>query len=361
MLRDTVRDYFGEAFPLTRLMDFANSDRTYDRALWDQLSNKMELVGLAVPENLGGSGYSLYETCVVLSEMGRVLCPSPFFASTVLACEALLATDDETFQAEVIPQLVKGDLTGTLAGMNPKGWFGEDLVVRAESGGDGWKLSGVDSTVLDAATADVVLVLARTADGPELFAVQRESTGVHLESLDGIDFTRPIGRLTLDGAPARRIGSPGVGNVVLERIRLVVPVCQAAEQVGAAERCLEIAVEHAKGRKQFGKPIGSFQAVKHHCASVLLAVEAAKWTALYGAWSVANDLPDRVPVAAMTQASCSDALQRASENLIQVLGGIGYTWEHPAHAYFRRAVASREIFGSVAAQRESVAAAYLDR
>jgi alkylation response protein AidB-like acyl-CoA dehydrogenase len=342
-------------------MDFANADRTYDSALWQQLSSKMELVGLAVPEKLGGSGYSVYETCVVLAEMGRVLCPSPFFASAVLASEALLATDDATFQAEVIPRLVQGDLAGTVAGLGTSGWFSDDLAFRAARGPDGWTLSGADGAVVDVSTAGLLVVFATTDEGPEVFVLEPESDGVEAVARDGIDFTRPIGRLTLQNAPARMVGSVGSGTSALRRLRLVVPVCQAAEQVGAAERCLEMAVEHAKGRVQFGQPIGSFQAVKHQCASVLLAVEAAKWTALYGAWSVANDLPDRHTVAAMTQSSCTEALQLAASTLIQVLGGIGYTWEHPAHMYFRRATASRELFGSVAAHREQVAAAYLDR
>jgi alkylation response protein AidB-like acyl-CoA dehydrogenase len=361
MLRDTVRDYFHEAFPATKLMDFANSDRTYDTSLWQQLSSKMELVGLAIPESHGGSGYSIYETCVVLGEMGRVLCPSPFFATAVLASEALLASDDEEFQSQVIPQLVRGELTGTVAGLGASGWFGSDLAFAAVAGPDGWVLSGLDHAVVDGGTAGVLVVLANTDNGPELFVVQPDSGGVSIAPRDGIDFTRPIARLTLRDTPARMVGSAGSGKAALDRLRLIVPVCQAAEQVGAAERCLELAVEHAKGRVQFGQPIGSFQSVKHQCASVLLAVEAAKWTALYGAWSVANDLPDRHTVAAMTQSSCTEALQLAASTLIQVLGGIGYTWEHPAHMYFRRSTASRELFGSVAAHRESVAAAYLDR
>lgn len=361
MLRDTVRDFFSEAFPSAKLLDFANSDRTYDSALWKQLSSKMELAGLAIPESLGGSGYSIYETCVVLAEMGRVLCPSPYFASAVLTAEAVLATGDEDFAAHVIPHIAEGDLTGTVAGIGASGWNGGDLAFSASAESGGWVLSGTDNTVLDAGTAGLLTVFATTDTGPELFVVQRDSPGVSVDVHDGIDFTRPIGRLSLDNASARMVGTTGSGAAALERIRLIVPVCQAAEQVGVAERCLEMAVEHARGRVQFGQPIGSFQSIKHQCASALMAIEAAKWTALYAAWSVATDLPDRHEVAAITQASSSDALQLAASTLIQVLGGIGYTWEHPAHLYFRRATASRELFGSVAARREAVAATYLDR
>jgi alkylation response protein AidB-like acyl-CoA dehydrogenase len=362
MLASTVREFFDDVLPLSALVaSVSASGGNYDPNLWRQLT-RLDLTGLAVPEGLGGSGFSAFELCIVLTEMGRALYPGPFFATTVLALEALLATEDQGVQAEVVPRLAAGELTGTAAGLGSSTWSLASVEFTASPDAAGsWTVDGVDQAVVDANTADVIVLLARTATDPVVcLLLDPAAGGVQIERRDSVDLTRPLSRLTLAGAAARQIGTPETARAVHERLRRLVPVCQAAEQIGAAERCLEIAVSHAKQRTQFGQQIGSFQAIKHHCSSVLLANEAARWTALYASWAVAEDLAGADTISHIAQAASSAALFKAATNTIQVLGGTGYTWEHPAHLFLRRATASRQLFGSIETHRELVAASYLD-
>ncbi|MFC4945783.1 acyl-CoA dehydrogenase family protein [Pseudonocardia sp. GCM10023141] len=352
-LRSVLRSFLGASDP-------ASEPDPRDPVSWQRLARDLDLVGLAVPESLGGSGAGLVEVAVVMGEMGRVLYGGPFL-SAVLALEALCHGTDAAAgpdTAELVRQIVAGEALGTVIGPVLAG----ASTMRADRSDAGWVGSGQADHVLDGDVADVFVVLAETPDGPGWFVVDRRvpaSVGVEVEDRPSLDPTRPLPTVRLAGVALRPLSPPGGAAALLDRLLAVGAVVLAAEQVGAAERCLEMAVEHATRREQFGRPIGSFQAVKHRCADMLLAVEAAKWAALHAAWSVQELDADAARVAGITKAAASDAFTQAAGGLIQVLGGIGYTWEHPAHRYFRRAVASRELFGAPDVHRARVAAAML--
>jgi alkylation response protein AidB-like acyl-CoA dehydrogenase len=292
----------------------------------------------------------------VLEEMGRVLLPSPYFATVALAGQALTASGDHAAQARWLPSIADGSLTATLALAEASGsWQLADVATAAARSGEDWTLSGTKMFVIDGDTADLVLIVARTEAGPGLFAVRGDEPGVARTRLDTLDPTRRLARLDLDGAVARRVGPGGDASAYLRTVLDLAAVALVAEQVGGAQMCLDTAVEYAKIRVQFDRPIGSFQAIKHKCADMLLQVESAR-SAAYHAASVAADDSTALPVAAaLAAAYCSHAFTRAAEENIQIHGGIGYTWEHDAHLYLKRAKSSEQLFGDPAMHRARLA------
>ena len=234
-------------------------------------------------------------------------------------------------------------------------WEPDAVEVAATGSGDDWTLTGTKSYVLDGATADLLLVTARTPAGISLFAVSADATGLTRTSLGTLDLTRKQARVEFAGTPARLVGTDGQAAALLTAVLDVAAIGLAAEQVGGAARVLEMSVEYAKIRVQFGRPIGSFQAIKHKCADMLLEVESAKSAAYYGLWAVATD-SDEVPmVASLAKAYCSDAYMHCTSENIQIHGGIGFTWEHPAHLYFKRAKTDQLLFGDPTYHREQLA------
>lgn len=356
-LRSTVRAFLEGTASLALLMRRLDSADGYDEVVWNRIATELELTGLAVPEEYGGSGFSLLETCIVLGEMGRVLYDGPFFASSVLATTALLASDDEDAKREYLPQLARGTLLGTVVGAGAERTGAESVAVKASrTTAGGWVLDGRASHVIDGDRAGVLIVPAAGDDGLDCFVVDGDADGLSKASLPAMDLTRPLAEMVFAEVPARRLGGAGCGEVVAGRVAEIGSVCLAAEQMGAAEVCVEMAVEYAKQRHQFGRPIGSFQAIKHRCASVHVAVEAAKSSALYAGWAASGGVGDIAVIAGTTKACCSEAFYLAATSAIQVHGGIGFTWEHPAHLLLRRAVSSREFFGSPAFHRQRVGA-----
>ena len=229
------------------------------------------------------------------------------------------------------------------------------ITMEATNSGDGYTLSGTKSFVLDGATANLILVAARTNGKVSLFAVDGDASGLTRTPLSTMDQTRKQAKLDFDNTPARLIGTEGEGASVLDKVFDLIVVGLAAEQVGGAQKVLEMAVEYAKVRVQFGRPIGSFQAIKHKCADMLLEVESAKSAAYYGLWC-ASELNDELPsVASLAKAYCSEAYFHAAAENIQIHGGIGFTWEHPAHLYFKRAKSSELLFGDPTYHREKLA------
>ena len=310
------------------------SEEGHDPAVWRQLADQLGLPGIAVPEKYGGSGGGPVELGIVLEEMGRVLLPSPFFATVALAGQTLAVSGDDAAKSRWLPGIADGSLTATLAIAEESGQPAD-----IESGGT---LSGTKLFVIDGHTADLLLVVARTG----LFAVEGSAPGVTRTRLETLDPTRRLARIDFDGAPAVRIGDA----LPHQALDLAV-VALAAEQVGGAQACLDMAVGHAKVRVQFGRPIGTFQAIKHKCADMLLAVEAAR-SAAYHAASAGDELPVAASVAG---AYCSAAFTQVAKENIQIHGGIGYTWEHDAHLYLKRAKASEQLFGAPAAHRARLA------
>jgi alkylation response protein AidB-like acyl-CoA dehydrogenase len=229
------------------------------------------------------------------------------------------------------------------------------VALAATSTGDGWRLDGHKTYVLDGCLAQVILVVARSDAGVSLFAVVGSAPGLTRSSMPTMDQTRKQARLVFSSVPARLVGADGGGWPVVSRALDFAAIALAAEQVGGAQRVLEMSVEYAKTRVQFGRPIGSFQAIKHKCADMLLAVESAKSAAYYAAWAAAEDNSEVPVMASLAKAFCSEAYFQAAADNIQIHGGIGFTWDHPAHLYFKRAKSSELIFGDPAYHRELLA------
>jgi alkylation response protein AidB-like acyl-CoA dehydrogenase len=384
-LRDSVRDFLAAKSGEQRVRAAIETERGYDEDLWQQMAEQLSLPGLALPEEYGGDGFTFTELQVVLEELGRALTPSPFFASVVLAAGAILATGDDVAAKAYLPGIASGKTTATLAVAESAGlWSFDELTTSArpaegastDAGGTAgvgsWLLTGTKQFVLHGATADLFIVAAHTEEGPAFFAVQpgnpagstvndavnrsrdgmvgRASTTrstLTRTALKTLDLTRPMATLEFAETPATLIGAPGTAGRALDDVLDRAMTALAAEQAGAARACLEASAAYARERHQFGRPIGSFQAVKHKCADMLVKVELAQAAATEAARAAAGD-PDAAPLpqaAAVAHAVCSESLMFVAAENIQVHGGIGFTWEHPAHLYFRRAKASQLMFG----------------
>jgi alkylation response protein AidB-like acyl-CoA dehydrogenase len=364
-LRKIVRSFLESKSPESAVREQMETEVGFDRAVWAQMAEQMGLQGLHIPEQFGGSGFTYVELGIVLEEMGRALLCAPFLSTVVLAANALLLSGDDAAKKDYLPGIASGETIATVAFTEPSGrWDESGIEMQAAKSAEGYTLTGTKMYVLDGHTADLILVLARTGSsghrpdpgaGISLFAVDGEADGLTRTPLSTMDQTRKQARLDFDGTPARLIESEGIGWDFMARVLDLVAVGLAAEQVGGAQKVLEMAVEYAKVRVQFGRPIGSFQAIKHKCADMLLEVESAKSAAYYGMWCAA-EMDDELPsVASMAKAYCSEAYFHAAAENIQIHGGIGFTWEHPAHLYFKRAKSSELLFGDPTYHRELLA------
>jgi alkylation response protein AidB-like acyl-CoA dehydrogenase len=355
-LRKTVRAFLEAKSAETAVREQMETDNGYDAAVWGQMGEQLGLQGLAIPEEFGGSGYSFVELGIVLEEQGRALLCAPFFSTVVLAANTLLHSGDDAAKAAFLPGIASGETIATLAFTEPSGkWDESGITTEATASGDGWTLNGVKSFVLDGHIASLIIVAARTAKGVSLFTVAGDAAGLTRTSLSTMDQTRKQAKLEFAGTPATLLGTEGEGWAVLSTVLDLAAVGLAAEQVGGAQKVLEQAVEYAKVRVQFGRPIGSFQAIKHKCADMLLEVESAKSAAYYGLWCAAEQNDELPSVASLAKAYCSEAYFHATAENIQIHGGIGFTWEHPAHLYFKRAKSSELLFGDPTYHRELLA------
>ena len=325
-------------------------------AAWPPLTEQIGVAGLSVPEEYGGAGCGAREAHVVMEELGRNLSPVPYLGSAVLAVQALLASGDAKACAQLLPELAEGRRVGALAWAERGSWNPAAVRAGAARGPGGtWRLTGAKEFVLHGTEADVLLVAARTAVGASLFQVPVAGAGVRREAAVAMDQTRAQARIVLDGAEGRLIGAEGDGGRVLRHVLDLACTALAAEQTGAAERCLEITVAYAKERIQFGRPIGSFQALKHRLADAYVLVESARSAALGAAFAAAAGSPELTRCAAVAKSACSEAFSTVAGETIQLHGGIGITWEHDAHRYFKRAHGSAQLFGPPAWHRGRLA------
>jgi alkylation response protein AidB-like acyl-CoA dehydrogenase len=355
-LRRIVRQFLEDKSSETAVREQMDTEKGYDDAVWSQMAEQMGLQGLIIPEEYGGSGYSYVELIVVLEEMGRALLCAPYFSSVVLAANALIHSGDDDAKSAYLPAIASGETVATVAFTEENGrWDEAGVTATATASGDGWSITGEKMFVLDGHVADLLIVAARTDAGVSLFGVDGDASGVTRTALATMDQTRKQAKVEFADAPGRLIGADGGGWAILERMLDLAAVGLAAEQVGGAQMCLDMSVEYAKVRVQFGRPIGSFQAIKHKCADMLLEVESAKSAAYYAGWC-ASELNDELPsVASLAKAYCSEAYFHAAAENIQIHGGIGFTWEHPAHLYFKRAKSSELLFGDPTYHRELLA------
>jgi alkylation response protein AidB-like acyl-CoA dehydrogenase len=355
-LRKSVRRFLEDKSPETEVRRLMETTDGYDPAVWSQMAEQLGLQSLIIPEQFGGSGFSYVELIVVLEEMGAALLCAPFFSTVALATNALLTSGDQSAQEYLLPGIASGETIATLAFTEDSGrWDTEGVTFEAQKTDDGWALRGHKSYVIDGHVAGLLLVVGRTAAGLSLFGVKGDADGLTRTALPTMDQTRKQARLEFSDTPAWLIGTEGGAAEGLVKTLDLAAVALAAEQVGGAQRCLDSAVEYAKTRIQFGRPIGSFQAIKHKCADMLLEVESAKSAAYYAGWAAAEDSDELPVVASLAKSYCSEAYFHAAAENIQIHGGIGFTWEHPAHLYFKRAKSSELMLGDPAYHRELLA------
>jgi acyl-CoA dehydrogenase len=341
-LAGSVRGFLAGTSPMARVRVIAESGTPYDRVVWERMAGELGLTGLAVPEAYGGSGFGQAELAVVMEELGAALTPSPFFASAVLAAGALLRLGDEDAAKELLPGIASGQVIATLA-------LPDDTTVRAAASGDGtWALHGVAARVLHAMDADLILVAA-ALDGAApgelgVFQVAPDAPGLTRTPLTTLDLTTPQARLDLAGTPARLVGPANAGEALAHTLDLA-SVALAAEQLGGLRRCLDAIVEYAKLRVQFGRYIGSFQGVKHRLADMHCTLEQAESIVRYAAWT-ADEAPRELAVAAaLAQSYLGPAYFQVAKDHLLLHGGIGFTWEHDAHLYYKRAKSAELLLG----------------
>jgi alkylation response protein AidB-like acyl-CoA dehydrogenase len=356
-LRQAVRKFLTDKSDEQAVRRCMQTTEGYSPDVWTQMAEQMALQGLIVPERFGGSGLGPIEVAIVCEEMGRVLLCAPYLSSAVVAVNALVLGGTEAAQAELLPAIASGQTVATLAMAEPdRGWDASTVAMKATASGGAWRLNGSKTFVLDGHVAHVLLVAARTKDGVSLFRIDGDADGVGRELLPTLDLTRKLARVTFTRARAHRVGREGDLTAVLARVQALAVAALAAEQAGGAQRCLEVATEYARTRLQFGRPIGSFQAVKHKCADMLVATEFAKSAAYHAAFRAAEGPEDEVlAAAAMAKSYCSEAYVQAAGDNIQVHGGMGFTWEHPAHLYLKRAKSSSLLFGDPVHYRAKLA------
>jgi alkylation response protein AidB-like acyl-CoA dehydrogenase len=355
-LRKIVRQFLEDKSAEAAVREQMETERGYDPDVWKQMAEQLGLQSLVIPEEFGGQGYGWVELILVLEEMGRRLVCAPFFSTVVLAAHSIMLSGDDTAKAALLPGIASGETIATLALTEPNGrWDEAGVEATATPDGDTWKLNGTKMFVLDGHTADLLIVAARTAAGVSLFHLAGDASGVTRTPLATMDQTRKQAKIDFADAPATLLGTDGGGWDVLSTVLDLAAVALAAEQVGGAQECLDTAVQYAKDRVQFGRPIGSFQAIKHKCADMLLEVESAKSAAYYAGWCAAEMNEELPSVACLAKAYCSESYFHAAAENIQIHGGIGFTWEHPAHLYFKRAKSSELLFGDPSYHRELLA------
>lgn len=352
-LRSAVRKLFSEQADSEHLRRSLDSDAPFDHDLWKSMAQDLGLHGMAIAEEHGGSGFGFLEQAVVLEEMGRVVHASPYLASVVLAGNLLRLSGNDDACARYLPGIASGDTVATAAVLDTAGtWAG--TTTGLTFGRD--VLNGTAPLVVDAEAADLLLAVAREGDEPVLVAVDARQDGVRVTSHPALDQTRGLATVDFADAEASVVARGAAVETALAETELLVLAALCAEMVGAAGKVLEETVAYAKIREQFGVPIGSFQAIKFKAADMLLELEAARSASLSASTAVAEGAADRAFAAEVAKAVCSDAFFAIAAESIQIFGGIGFTWEHDAHFYFKRAKSSELLLGNADVHRERIAA-----
>jgi alkylation response protein AidB-like acyl-CoA dehydrogenase len=353
--RGLVREFLASISTEADVRRLMATEHGYDEAVWRRMAREVGLQGIAIPEEHGGQGFGWIELGIVLEEMGRVLLCAPFFSTVVLAATAILESGDAEAAAERLPGIADGSTIATLAFPGENGaWDASGVTARASHVDGAWTVSGTAPATIDGHVAAMFVVPARTEDGVSLFLVDR-SAAVTATPLKTLDQTRKVASVVFDGAPATPLGDLAGGGAVLERVLDLAAVGLAAEQAGGARAAFDMSVAYLKERVQFGQPIGAFQALKHMAADVLVEVESASSASSYALWAAAEARDELPAAASLAAAFCSDAFVTAAHENIQFHGGMGFTWEVPAHLYFKRARADEILLGDAQHHREQLA------
>jgi alkylation response protein AidB-like acyl-CoA dehydrogenase len=360
-LRSAVRRFCADNFDEQTVRRLMESEPPFDRAVWGRLGSELGVLGLSVPESEGGAGGTLVDQAVAVEELGAALACGPIFGTVFLAIPALVAASAGPVRDELLAELVEGRRTAAFAVTDRAGAFEPSaLAVTATRAGAAHTLTGLVERVVDGGAADDLLVAAHGPDGVTLHAVDATGPGVRRTTLATLDPTRPQATIEFRDAPARLASGPDEAHRVITHALQVGSALLAAEQVGAGQHLLNLSVGYAKSRLQFGRQIGSFQAVKHKLADLLVDLEHARSTAYHAAWALTDGSDDPALAASIAQATCSAALLRIAKDTIQVHGGIGFTWEHRAHLYFKRASTDAALLGGAEQHRSRVADLVLD-
>lgn len=347
-LRDSVRSLLSDRSPWSAVLARCESDQAYDTALWRTLASGLGCAGLAIPEKHGGEGASWREVAVVAEELGRAVTPMPYLTSAVIATAGVLELDD----ADLAERLATGETIIVLAvpfSTAPDAPFPTTVTADELD-----HLTGRITSIPDAGIADLFLIPAGTPDGPALFAVDADMSGLTRDEVVSLDLTRPLQDVILVDVPGRRLALGDPAAAAFARALTVGAAMLASEQLGVAQACLDLTVDYLKSRSQFGRLIGSYQALKHRAADLWASVTQARAVARYAAACVADDDPDTPVAVALAQAYCSGVAVRAAEECVQLHGGIGFTWEHPAHLYLKRAKSASLALGTAARHRAAL-------
>lgn len=358
MMREFCADHSDEQ-TVRRLME---SSPACDPKTWGRLGSELGVLGLGVPEEVGGSGGGLVEAAILVEELGASLFCGPVLGTIALAIPALVAAPVSPLRSEVLAALVEGSSVAAFAVPDRAGEFvSETVEPRAVRVGEQWAVSGVVERVVDAGDADRILVAAISDEGDlVLLVVDSAAPGVERTRLTTLDLTRPQATVRFDRVPAAALATGQEAARVCEHAFGTAAVLLAAEQVGGAQRLLDMSVAYAGHRLQFGRVIGSFQAVKHRLADTYIDLEHARSAAYHAAWSVQDVSDDPRLATSIAQATSSSAFTHAASTAVHVHGGIGFTWEHPAHLYFKRAFTDAALLGSAEQHRDRIAALVLD-
>jgi alkylation response protein AidB-like acyl-CoA dehydrogenase len=353
LIRSTARHFLAERLPIETVREVMMSEEGFDRGAWKEMVD-MGWTGLSISEDLGGAGFGPVETGVLLEEMGRMVTPGPFFASAVLATTAIQEMATEEQKSALLPSLASGEKIASLAMFEGAHHRSPGtLETRATRSGGGWLIEGRKRAVLSGSSADMILVTAATEDGVGVFVVDPDAEGLTVAREPALDPTRSQSSVQLESVAVGESAKLGQGDVSsgLTATLLLASAALASEQAGGAQACMEMSVDYAKTRYQFGRPIGSYQAIKHRCANMLMKVEHARSAAYYAA-RVTDDREELAVAAPLAASVASEAYVWVAGENIQVHGGIGFTWEHDAHIYLKRAKASSLLLGDPRYQRD---------
>ena len=338
-LRDEARRFLSENSSPKHVRAILEGKDTYDRALWKGLAD-LGLIGVAIPEEYGGAGAGRLELCVVAEELGRALAPVPYSSTVYLAAELLMLAGSDAQKKAWLPKIAAGEAIGALALVEGVGDPTPRSIMTASVGG---KISGTKTLVADGGIADFAIVVAREG----LFIVELEGAGVTRENVETVDPTRNHARIVFDNAAGEALGAGADAWSLLNKVLDRAAVLIAFEQIGGADRALEMGRDYALDRIAFGRPIGSFQAIKHMLADMYVSATLARSNCYYGAWALSTNAGELPEAAAASRISATQAFQHCSKNNIQVHGGMGFTWEFDCHMYYRRANATALTLGSL--------------
>jgi alkylation response protein AidB-like acyl-CoA dehydrogenase len=347
-LKNSARKFFAGECPAAEMRRLMETDTAYDSSLWSKLTEQ-GYTGIIFPEAYGGVGLGKVELMLLMEEAGRALLPGPFFSTVVLAGSVLEAAGNPAHKEKYLAPICRGEVRATVALLEASASWNRDNVRLSAANG---KLTGEKFFVSDAGVADFIVVVARNG----AFVVDSKARGLKISPMSGMDLTRKLYKVEFSDTPAEPIG----GTTDLPRAFDIATAALAAELVGGMQRILDMTVEYAKTRKQFGKPIGMFQAVQHQCADMYLETESSRSAVYYAGWALEENSPDAATAVSIAKMYASDAARTVGNRSIQIHGGMGFTWENDLHLFYRRAKASETAFGDATFHRERIASMVID-